>query len=625
MVGLSVLSARLIQIQLVDRHHYEQKAQREYRSVEKLTASRGEIVDRNEETLAKSIPVASVMVNKDHLMDPKIISYGLAYQQASGEPGWKELTDKKQRQRINVVRGEILDTESVEVIQQKYLAYVVGILARPLGMRRDQLHEKIAGNKGKWFAIAKDINQDIADNLREITKTNWIDGIEFENSLKRWYTAEEHATHLTGFTGEAEEKDATGKVHTKIVGRFGIEASMNEFLAGRDGWSEQRRDARGLVVPGDSGSLKPPRAGLNVKLTIDMGIQNIVEEELDAALAEFRTKKGAVVLMDPKTGEILALVSRPNFNLNRKENLAENGFNYAIQAINEPGSVIKIVSASGAMNEGLVTPLTSINCFNGFYQGRGFKVTDEHPAGYLTVEGVLQKSNNNGAYNLGRQIGSKRFYQYLHEFGFGKKTGIQLSGESSGMARNTNNEADFSRACYGYATSVTTLQVACAYSVIAGDGKLRKPHIVKSLIANDGTIVEDYKPEVVGTALKPRAAAQMRGALEKIVQKGGTGVRAAVPGFRVAGKTGTAEKHNPLGGYFKGKKITTFAGMMPAQDPAFVCVVVVDEPSPTAEVPKPQGGNVSAPIFGKIATRVASHMNLQPTEPVTTPLAATNR
>jgi cell division protein FtsI/penicillin-binding protein 2 len=117
----------------------------------------------------------------------------------------------------------------------------------------------------------------------------------------------------------------------------------------------------------------------------------------------------------------------------------------------------------------------------------------------------------------------------------------------------------------------------------------------------------------------------MRSALEKIVQKGGTGVRASVPGFRVAGKTGTAEKHNPLGGYFKGKKITTFAGMMPAQDPAFVCVVVVDEPNPTAEVVKPQGGNVSAPIFGKIAARVASHMNLQPTEPVTTPLAATNR
>ncbi|RYD39975.1 MAG: penicillin-binding protein 2, partial [Verrucomicrobiaceae bacterium] len=489
--------------------------------VEKLPALRGMIVDRHEEPLAKSIPVAHVMVNKSHLFDPKLVSYGLAYQQASAEPGWKDLTPEAQRKRIRSLRGDILEQVPVDVIVEKHLAYAVGILARPLGMRKEELHAKIMGG-AKWFPVAKDIPQDVADNLRETIKANWIDGIVFENSLKRWYTASKHATHLTGFTREHEETDEDGKPHTRVRGDFGVEYTMDPFLAGRDGWREHRRDARGLVVPGTANSLKPPRAGLNVKLTIDMGIQNIVEEELDAALAEYEAKKGAVVLMDPKTGDVLAMASRPHFDLNLRSNLEEEGvsMNYAIQTIYEPGSTIKIVASSGALNEGLVKPTTSIFCHNGLYQSGAVRVTDKFPAGSLSFQGVLQKSNNIGTYSLGRQLGSKRFYEYMAKYGFGSKTGIQLRGERAGTARNTNNEVDFSRACYGYATNVTPLQLACAYSVIASDGKLRKPHIVKSLIANDGTIIEDYKPEVVNDVLKPHTAAQMRASLEKVVTDG---------------------------------------------------------------------------------------------------------
>jgi cell division protein FtsI/penicillin-binding protein 2 len=490
-------------------------------------------------------------------------------------------------------------------------------------MRREELRDKIESAKGKWLPIAKDIPEDVADSLRDEIETHKIQGFEFENSIKRWYTSPNLATHLTGFTGEVEATNEEGKTHVRVLGRFGIESSMEAFLAGRDGSREHFRDAHGLVVPGNSGSLKPPRAGLNVQLTIDMGIQAIVEEELDAGLAEYVAKKGAVILMDPKTGEILAMASRPHFDLNHKQNIAENGYNYAIQTIYEPGSTIKIVAAAGALNEGLVTPQTSIFCHNGFYQGRGFIVKDDHPAGSLSFEGVLQKSNNNGAYSLGRQLGSKRFYQYLRDFGFGKKTGIQLSGESSGIARNTGNEADFSRACFGYATNVTPLQLASAYSVIASDGKLRKPHIVKSLIANDGTVVENYPPEVVHEVLKPKAAAQMRTALQKVVLPGGTATRAAVDGFLVAAKTGTVQKHNPNGGYYAEQMITSLAGMMPAQDPAFVCVVVIDDPRIVGL--KHQGGLIAAPIFKKIATRVAAHMNLQPTEPISPSLVTAVR
>ncbi len=615
MIGLSVLSARLVQIQLVDRR-YSDRSQRERHTTEKLWAMRGMIVDRREEPLAKSIPVCTVIVDRKIMMDPTQASRGLAYQEASAEPGWADLAPVQQKRRINQLRGEILSRDTADVIARKHLAYAVGILARPLGMRRDELHEKIEKARGNWFPIAKDLPQDVGDQLKDAINDLKVQGIVIEGSFKRWYTAENLATHLIGFTGEVEEMDDDGHPHTRVVGRFGVESSMESYLAGRDGWREHYRDARGQVVPGPATGLKPPRAGLNVKLTIDMGIQSIVEDELDAGLKEYVAEKGAVILMDPTTGEVLAMASRPHFNLNRRENVAEAGFNYAIQTTYEPGSTIKVVPAAAALNERLVSPQTSIFCHNGFYQGRGFVVRDDHPAGSLSVEGVLQKSNNNGACSLGRQLGAKRYYEYLKDFGFGVKTGIQLSGEQAGVARNTGKEVDFSRACFGYAISVTPLQLACAYSAIASDGKLRKPHIVKSLVANDGTVIEDYEPEVVHEVLTAKAAKQMRDALAKVTLPGGTATRAAVAGFLSGGKTGTVEKHNPKGGYYADRKIASFAGMMPIQDPAFVCVVVIDDPrNPNI---KAQGGLVAAPIFSKIATRAAAHMNLQPTEPVST-------
>ncbi len=250
MTGLSVLSGRLIQIQLVDRHRYAESSRKAYHRTEKLPALRGMIVDRREEPIAKSIPVSTVFVDKNHLMDPKMASYGLAYQEASSEPGWNELDPAKKRRRISGLRGELLSRESAEMLVQKHLAYSIGILARPLGMRKDELRDKIVNSKGKWVPIAKDLPQDIADNLREDIDTHWIQGFEFENSIKRWYTAPDLATHLTGFTGEVVKKDEDGMPHTRVLGLFGIESSMETFLAGRDGTREHYRDARGLVVPG---------------------------------------------------------------------------------------------------------------------------------------------------------------------------------------------------------------------------------------------------------------------------------------------------------------------------------------------------------------------------------------
>lgn len=622
--GLSVLSWRLVQIQLVDRQRYAESSRKAFHRIEKLPALRGMIVDRREEPLAKSIPVSTVFVDKNHLHDPKLAAYGLAYQQASAEAGWNELDATAQRRRINGLRGEILASETAEAIVSKHLAYAVGVLARPLGLRREELRERIESSKGKWVPVAKELPEDVADNLRDTVDKHWIQGFDFQNSIKRWYTAPNLATHLIGFTGETEELNEEGKPEAKVSGRFGIEASMEDYLAGRDGWREHLRDARGLVVPGNSSSLMPPRAGLNVQLTIDMGLQAIVEEEMDACLEEFKSVRGAVILMDPKTGEVLAMASRPHFDLNRRDDIATNGFNFAIQAIYEPGSTFKIVSTAGVLNEGLATPFTSVYCHNGMYSEGKIQVPDHHPYGSLTLEGVLIKSSNIGAYKFARQLGAKRFFDYTRSWGFGHKTGIQLSGESSGIARNTNNAVDFSRASYGYALNVTPLQMACAYAVIAGDGRLLKPKIVKSLVANDGTVVETFPTETVAQVLKPETARKMRDALAKVTVTGGTATLAAVPGFKVAGKTGTAKRHNPNGrGYLPNSYTVSFAGMLPAQDPAFVGIVVIDDPK-TDKVSR-YGGTIAAPAFGRIAARAAAYLNLQPTEPLPEPLADAKR
>jgi cell division protein FtsI/penicillin-binding protein 2 len=629
--GLSVLSVRLIQIQVWDRKHYANKARQTFERREVLAGLRGTIVDRNEEVLAKSMPVASVFVDLNHLTDPLLISYPLAYERASVEPDWEQLSPQDRKSRILTERGVILkEAEDMPegALVEKGIAQVVGLLARPLGLKREDMNARIhdeiakaqkrAGKRGKdelngEFCLVENRPADDIERVREIISKYWLEGFFLRESFKRWYTSPDLATHVVGFTGEKNTAEADGTF--RQVGKFGIESALEEYLAGADGWQEHRRAPNGARIPGDSSSLKPPRAGLNVQLTLDMGVQAIVEEELDAGLAEWESKRGCIIVMDPKTGEILGMASRPHFNLNTLQDIDKDqrGVNFALQAIYEPGSTIKIVPSSAAINERLVTPQTSIFCHNGHYQMGKITVPDHFPYGMLTVEGILQKSSNVGAYKLGLQLGSSRYYDYLEKFGYGHKTGILLSGESRGTVPRSNNPLDFSRTTYGYALAVTPLQVATAYSAIASDGKLRRPHIVKSIIANDGTVVERFEPEVVHEVIRPQTAKEMRAALQKVVDVKGTALQAKVPGYSGAGKTGTAVRIEK-GHYQAGHYTVSFAGMMPAKDPAFVCVVVIDDPL-THKVTR-YGGTIAAPVFAKVGARLAAHMILTPDEPV---------
>jgi cell division protein FtsI/penicillin-binding protein 2 len=619
---LSLLSVRLIKIQLWDRKHYQAKARRVIDSVETLVALRGRIVDRNDEVLAKSMPVSSVYVDISRLIDPDpskgaadLGALGLAYDRVSRKEGWQNLDQDDRVKLIRKERTKILNDCEPSVIMEQALSRAVGILARPLGMTREEMRDRIVNNKSKYFPLVKDLPDDEAERLRTLIKENWIEGFQFEHSYRRFYASPDLACHVVGYTGEAEVLDENGKKQLKQIGKFGVESACDKYLTGRNGWQEHRRDPTGILMAGTAGSIQPPRQGLDVQLTLDMTIQAIAEEELDAGLKQFISKRGTAIVMDPKTGEVLAMVSRPGFNLEHLSNLDEAGMNFAIQGSYEPGSTIKIVATSGALNEKLVTPQTSIFCHNGYFQDGPVWVKDEHPQGTLTFEGVLQHSNNIGTYKMARQLGMTRFYSYMAKMGYGQKTGILLSGESSGRVKNTNNPMDFSRAAYGYATAVTPLQVATAYSVLAYDGKRRKPHIVKAITASDGTVVEQFGPEVVAEPLSLSTVKEMRHALIKVTEEGGTAKAAQVAGFKVAGKTGTA-KRQQNGRYQEGHQTVSFVGMLPAEDPAFVCVVVVDDPLINKSIVAHVGGSIAGPIFSKIATRVAAHLNLTPTEPI---------
>jgi len=607
-VGLSGLSARLIYLQVIKAEDYSKKSDRV--SVRKVIqrATRGCIVDTNNQLIARNIPRARLALDKKLLFDISTATLSLANKELRETSEWPRWDERTRRRKIRARASQMKDEMSAEVIVEKNVANVISIFARPLGMTHGEFRKsmKLDRKKQKYVVIKQDLSEDDADNLEKLAREHSIvDAFVFEEVQKRWYVMPEMASHIIGY------------VDHKSVGKAGIERKLNNYMAGKDGYIKNHRDKFNLLAVAKPQEVSPPRHGLNIQMTLNMGMQAILEEELAAGLKEFKAKKGCVVLMKPDTGEVLAMASLPSYNLNTRKNVVKNGFDFATQAVYEPGSTFKIIATSGALDQGLINPGTEIFCHNGVYHKGRIRVPDHHPYGMLSTEMVLAKSSNIGAYKIALQLGRKRFFEYASAYGFGSKTKIDMAGESAGVMRNTGNPTDFSRIAYGYAVSVTPLQVASAYCVIANGGQLMRPLLVKSIMANDGTTIMDFKPEPVRRVLSEKTAMQMRKALIKVVEPGGTAKRAKVEGFKVAGKTGTSRKIDTKnGGYMSGHYTVSFAGMMPAEKPAFVCVVVVDDPR-TTEVHH-YGGTIAAPIFAKVAARVANRMGLEPTEPIKT-------
>ncbi|HZT22697.1 MAG TPA: penicillin-binding protein 2 [Verrucomicrobiae bacterium] len=428
-----------------------------------------------------------------------------------------------------------------------------------------------------------------------------------ESEPMRVYPNGALAAQVLGFCG-MEETRVSGYVIRQLVGRDGIERTLDSALRGVPGWrvTETDRRRRELVVWRDEDV--HPHDGLSVVLTIDAAVQHIVEEALAGAMQKHTPRSITGIVVRPRTGEILAMASLPGYNPNDLNTVTPETRNRNITDVMEPGSTFKVVVVSGALNDGVVHLNDSFDCGEGRFAYAGRILHDAEPHGVLTVEGIITKSSNIGAAQIGIRLGAERLYEYACDYGFGARTGIPLPGEVSGILNPVDRWTKISIAQIpmGQGVAVTRLQMIMAMAAIANGGWLMHPMIVKQLETRDGRVVQQYEPERVRRVIGEAADREMIEALKTVVSPDGTAPGAAMKDYTVAGKTGTAQKVEN-GAYVHGKYLASFIGFFPADDPQLCISVVMDEPKEGY-----YGGQVCGPVFREIAERCASYLNIPP-------------
>ena len=528
-----------------------------------------------------------------------------------------ELSGEASRNREMIVqrhgrRGEIRDcngyllanSQSVRLvcadpsITGSNAAAVAAKLSPLLKMDVPTLQAKLSGT-GKYVRLKPKVDEETAQQIRALK----LKGIIFEDQYLRTYPHAALASHVIGF------------VDSDHKGVQGIESSMNQYLEGIAGYEVMERDRRGREVRALRTEEIEPRDGYHVVLTLDQVIQHIAETELEKAMGEFHPHAGVIIVSRPKTGEILAMSCRPTFDLNNAgAAVADARRNRCISDVAEPGSTFKIVVCSGALNEGLVRLSDTFNCESGAWLYAGRILHDAHPYGTLTVEQILYKSSNIGAAKIAvLKLGPTRLYEYIRRFGFGRKTGIGLPGEVSGIAHPLArwNPLSISRIPMGHEIAATPIQVMMAMNAICNGGKLMKPLVVKRVVDANGRVVLENAPQQAGQAISPAATVAMTTALRKVPTPEGTAGKAAVDGYDAAGKTGTAQKIE--GGQYVNKYYSSFIGYLPGDNPELSILVSLDEPSGGAYY----GGSVSGPVFRRVAEKVVEYLGLPPQKPLT--------
>jgi len=545
----TVYSARLVHLQVAKHDEYARLAAEKHTMRQVIHARRGLIFDRNGELLASNLPVRTVVADGSHIKDPDALAR----------------------------------------------------LAAPLlDMTEAEFREKISCGR-KYIVLRREVPEDTAVALGQALQKASLRGIYFEQDAVRIYPNGQMLGHVLGF------------LDSESSGIQGVELTMEKYLRGRDGFRFIERDRTGREIMLYRGQEEPADHGLNVRLTIDMGLQAILEEELDVAFHDLKPEMAVAILANPKTGEILAMANRPCFDPNRPGDAKpEQMKNRAIIDMVEPGSTFKIVVASGALNEGTVKEKTGIFCENGSFAYGGKILRDHHGYGTMTVHDILVKSSNIGSAKMALMMGDTKFYEYVRRFGFGERSGIELPGEIPGLVHPPHrwDNLTITRMPMGHALAVTPLQITMGMSVIANGGKLMTPQIVRSIEDSDGRVVYDKPPKVSREVIPQKTARFVSNALSGVVGQGGTAQLARVAGFTVAGKTGTAQKVSPTGGYAPGKYVVSFVGYLPEEDPQFVCLVMVDDAKIAGGLN--YGGLVAAPIFSRIGERAARHLDLVP-------------
>lgn len=429
-----------------------------------------------------------------------------------------------------------------------------------------------------------------------------------ENFPIRVYPNQSLAAHVLGYA-QTEDVDVNSNTVSEIIGTDGIEKTMDSKLSGVPGWRLTETDRRGHELVALRDQDLGARDGLNVVLTIDAVIQNIMESSLADAMEKHTPISISGIAIRPKTGEILAMATLPNFNPNNPgASTPEARRNRIVTDVVEPGSTFKIVVISGALNDNLISLNDVFDCEHGHFPFAGRVLHDHEPYGALTVEQIIMKSSNIGAAKVGIKMGEDRLYSYISNYGFGTRTGLPLPGEVVGISRPVKNWSKVSVAQIpmGQGIAVTRLQMAMAMCAIANDGVLMRPMLINRLEDEDGNTVVRYSPQSVRRIISDTAAKETVEALKTVVSPDGTAAKAAMEHYTVAGKTGTAQKVEG-GAYVHGKYISSFIGFFPADNPELCISIVLDEPKEGY-----YGGQVAGPVFKEIAERAANYLNIKP-------------
>lgn len=563
----AVLMGKVFWVQVVQADFWQAHAEKVWSKKKTIPASRGKITDRNGDILAVDAPAYTVAIN------PKLI-HELGIQEDIVK-GLHDILGKKEGELRELVNAK---NEDGEYYRQREV--------RREGWKVDQ-----------------DVRDQVEQLKNDLMKEHDLEdvGIILIKDQKRYYPKQSLAAHILGYVNREGE----------AVQGTGIEAFYDEELKGQDGSLEYKSDGRGIEIPKASEIYTPVKNGKELQLTIDYSIQYYIEEAMKEAYAELKPISMTVIAADPKTMEILGMANMPTYNPNEywKDVDPKNFYNHAIKSVYEPGSTFKIVTLAGAVQEGMFNPNDSF--MSGSIRVPGQTIHDMRRSGWGAIsylEGV-KRSSNVAFVKLGyEKLGPELLKQYVDNFGFGQKTGIELPGEAKGKVSPVY-QADYAAMSYGHGQLlVTPMQQVAAVAAVANGGKLMEPHIVKSVTDPHTGETVTTQPKVIREVMSPEKAKEVGGYLEQVVsdKKIGTGRHAYIDGYRIAGKTGTAVKPAKGGGYDYSKQVVSYLGYAPVDDPKIVILVLIDEPS-NSEL---GGGTAAGPIVKKILNQVLQYMGV---------------
>ncbi|MBN2428193.1 MAG: transpeptidase family protein [Deltaproteobacteria bacterium] len=517
---------------------------------------------------------------------------------------------KQQHQRIiplNPQRGTIFDAHGEELAlsinvdsvyahpqEVQNVSGAAKALAKALALSPAKVRKKLESGK-PFLWLKRQVTPRESERVRALD----IAGVGFIQEPRRFYPNSEIGAHMLGFTG----------VDPK--GLEGLELKYDSELLGSGGHLIYERDARGRVLGTGKHTVQGGVNGNSLYLTVDKNLQYIAEKELAAGVKEAEAKAGSIVIIEPHSGKVLAMATHPVFNPNNIRKFRPLQWrNRVVCDTVEPGSTIKVFLMAAAFEEKVVRKKQFINCENGSFSVGGRVIHDSHPYGPIRIEEVLKVSSNIAAAKIGKKLNRERLYSYLSAFGFGSRTGVDLPGEVAGSLRPPSSwyELDLASISFGQGLTATPLQVAMATAAIANGGELMEPILVEKVESPDGRLLHHNEPKVVRRVISKEVADYVRALMTLTTERGGTGTLGVVPGFLVAGKTGTAQKVDPVtGGYSADRRVASFVGIVPAEAPRLVVLVVIDEPQTS-----PYGGVVAAPVFSRVASQTLAYLRVDP-------------